>query len=195
MIDTTLIIIPQNRKGYQLNTTFLIAGYQNGDIGIFSEQDPRMKMIKKAIRRRLIQLLDNGVDWFVFMGNLGFEYWVLEEVLLLKAEGYDCHLATIFCFANHGQHWNEANQVKLQRFKQVDFVKYCYDQYHYKGQLKDYQDFLLSNSQGLFIFYEPDHPTKLSHLYQKARDLTDYDIVRLTYDELNELIQEDNQEY
>lgn len=178
-----------------MNTTFLIAGYQNGDLSIFSEQDSRIKIIKKAIRRRLIQLLDNGVDWFVFMGNLGFEYWVLEEVLRLKEEGYDCQLATIFCFSNHGQNWNEGNQVKLHRFKQVNFVKYCYDRYQDKKQLKDYQDFLLSNTQGIFLFYEPDYPTKLSRLYQAAKELTDYAIVRLTYDELNDLIQEDDQEY
>lgn len=177
-------------KDIKLKTTFLVAGYQAFDLSLFNEQDPRISIIRKAIRKYLIRLLDEGVEWFVFMGNLGFEYWVLEEAQRLQSEGYDCSLATLFCFATHGQTWHDKNQDKLARFKAVDFVKYCYESYDNPSQLRDYQRFLLANTQGVFLFYEPDHPAKLSYLYDKIKELPDYDCYRLTFDELNEMGEE-----
>ena len=57
-----------------------------------------------------------------------------------------------FCFETHGENWNEANQLKLSRFKQVDFVKYAYPRYEHKGQLRDYQQFLLENTNSSYLF-------------------------------------------
>ena len=104
----------------------LIAGYRHTDLGIFSDKDPRISIIKKAIRRDCIRLIEEGVKWFVFTGNLGFEYWALEVLEELKTEAYEFQTATIFPFANHGEQWNEANQAKLALFKSTDFVKYAY---------------------------------------------------------------------
>ena len=81
-------------------------------------------MIKKAIRRDLESLAEEGIKWLVFTGNLGFESWVLDVANEMKEE-YDFSLATIFDFETHGENWNEANQLKLSQFKQVDFVKYA----------------------------------------------------------------------
>ena len=56
----------------------LVVGYKAFDLGIFGDKDQRLKIIKAAIRRDLIYLLENGMKWLVFTGNLGFEVWVLE---------------------------------------------------------------------------------------------------------------------
>ncbi len=72
---------------------------------------------------------------------MGFEYWSLEVLEDLRAEGYQLSIATIFPFENHGEQWNEANQAKLARFKQVDFVKYAYPRYENPGQFRDYNQF------------------------------------------------------
>lgn len=76
-------------------TTILVTGYKNFELGIFQDKDPKITIIKKAIKRDFIHFLEEGVDWFVFMGNLGFEYWALEVALSLQTE-YDMQLATIF---------------------------------------------------------------------------------------------------
>ncbi|TVW48604.1 DUF1273 family protein, partial [Streptococcus pneumoniae] len=79
----------------------------------------------------------------------------------------------IFAFETHGENWNEGNQMKLSRFKQVDFVKYAYPRYEHKGQLRDYRqfllEFLLENMTSSYLFYDEDF------------------IKRLTFDQLNEL--------
>lgn len=104
----------------------LITGYTSQELGIFNEKDIKVKYIKKVIRKDLINYLDNGVEWFVFTGKLGFEFWVL-EVLLTLQEDYKFKIATFFCFSNHGANWSEINQNKIVKFKSVDFIKYFFD--------------------------------------------------------------------
>ena len=166
--------------------TALILGYSSFDLGLFNEKDIRLKIIKKAIRRDLEKMADEGLKWLVFTGTLGFEHWVLEVARDMK-DDFGFQLATIFDFETHGENWNEGNQVKLSEFKQVDFVKYAYPNYEHKGQLRDYQLFLLENTDGAYLFYDEENETKLAYFYQKMENQEDYFIKRLTFDQLNEL--------
>ena len=167
-------------------TTALIMGYSNFDLGLFNEKDIRLKVIKKAIRRDLESLAEEGIKWLVFTGNLGFESWVLDVANEMKEE-YDFSLATIFDFETHGENWNEANQLKLNQFKQVDFVKYAYPTYEHKGQLRDYQIFLLENTDGAYIFYDEDNETKMRFFYELMKKKDNYMTKILTFEDLNEV--------
>lgn len=166
--------------------TVLILGYSAFDLGLFNDKDIRLEIIKKAIRRDLERLADDGVVWLVFTGDLGFEYWVLEVARDMKSD-YGFQLATIFDFETHGSNWNEANQVKLSEFKQVDFVKYAYPHYEHKGQLRDYQKFLLENTDGCYLFYDEEKESKLGYFYQMMKNQENYVTRRLTFEDLNEL--------
>lgn len=46
-------------------TAILITGYRSFELGIFSSKDQRISMIKTAIRKDLINYLEEGVDWFI----------------------------------------------------------------------------------------------------------------------------------
>lgn len=167
-------------------TTALISGYSAFDLGLFNDKDIRVDIIKTAIRRDLERLAEEGVTWLVFTGALGFEYWVLQVAKDMKRD-YGFQLATIFDFETHGSNWNEANQVKLSEFKQVDFVKYAYPQYEHKGQLRDYQKFLLENTDICYLFYDEENKTKLQYFYQMMKNQADYVTRQLTFEDLNEL--------
>ena len=167
-------------------TTALVLGYSAFDLGLFNEKDVRLKVIKKSIRRDLESLAEEGLKWLVFTGTLGFEYWVLEVAQEMKTE-YGFQLATIFDFETHGGNWNESNQMKLSRFKQVDFVKYAYPKYEHMGQLRDYQQFLLENTDLAYFFYDPENETKLKFMDNLMTDQEGYRIKRLTFEDLNEL--------
>ena len=169
-------------------TTALIMGYSNFDLGLFNEKDIRLKIIKKAIRRDLESLAEEGINWMIFTGNLGFESWVLDVANEMKDE-YDFNLATIFDFKTHGENWNEANQHKLSQFKQVDFVKYAYPKYEHMGQLRDYQQFLLENTDLAYFFYDPENETKLKFIDNLMKNQEGYRIKRLTFEDLNELVE------
>ena len=166
--------------------TALILGYSSFDLGLFNEKDIRLKIIKKAIRRDLERLAEEGLKWLVFTGSLGFEHWVLEVARDMK-EAYGFQLATIFDFETHGSNWNEANQVKLSDFKQVDFVKYAYPSYSQPGQFKEYNTFLLENTDGAYLFYDPEHETNLKYLYKMMLEKDQYHVKRLNFDDLNEV--------
>ena len=167
-------------------TTVFITGYKAFELGLSNDKDIRVKVIKAAIRRDLLRYLEEGVDWFIFSGNLGFEYWALEIAKGLQEE-YGCKLATIFPFENHGENWNEANQVKLADFKQVDFVKYAYTRYENPQQFRDYNQFLVSNSDQAYVFYDEERESNLKYLWQMMKEQEDYPVKRLSFDDLNEV--------
>ena len=100
---------------------------------------------------------------------------------------YELQLATIFMFENQGENWNEANQEILSQFKQVDFVKYAYPSYANSGQFKDFNKFLLENTDGAYLFYDPEHETNLKYLYKMMVDMDPFYIKRLNFDDLNEV--------
>ena len=166
--------------------TVLVLGYSAFDLGLFNDKDIRIGIIKTAIRRDLERLAEEGLNWLVFTGTLGFEYWVLQVAQDMKAD-YGFQLATIFDFETHGSNWNEANQAKLSEFKQVDFVKYAYPHYERKGQLRDYQQFLLENTDGCYLFYDEEKESKLGYFYQMMKNQENYVTRRLTFEDLNEL--------
>ena len=164
----------------------LVVGYKAFDLGIFGDKDQRLKIIKAAIRRDLIYLLENGMKWLVFTGNLGFEVWVLEVAKELQEE-YNFQLATIFIFENQGENWNEVNQEKLANFKNVDFIKYAYPSYENPSQFRTYNQFLLESTDGAYLFYDEENETKLKYLYRMMKENEQYHIKKLTFDDLNEM--------
>ena len=166
-------------------TSLLIAGYKAFEIGLMDEKDIRIKIIKEAVRRDLQRLLEEGTDWLIFMGNLGFESWVLDVAKELKKD-YSFQMAAIFLFEDQGSNWNEANQAKLADFKQLDFVKYAYPSYQNPSQFRDYNQFLIQNTDGAYLFYDDENETNLKYLYREMKKQEQYFIKKLTFDDLNE---------
>ncbi|MET3557922.1 putative phage-like protein YoqJ [Streptococcus rupicaprae] len=164
----------------------LVTGYQNMDLGVFNDKDPRLKVIRKAIEKDLRRFLENGLEWLIFTGQLGFEYWVMEAALRLKSD-YNLQLACIFPFETHGQNWNEQNQEKLAQFKQLDFVKVAFQRYENPGQFRDYHQFLMDHTDGAYVFYDNEHETKLKYLFEKLQNQENYDLNLVTFEYLNEV--------
>ncbi|MTE25225.1 DUF1273 family protein, partial [Microbacterium sp. ZXX196] len=55
-----------------------ISGYKPFEIGLFKKNDPAVEYIKKAIRKELEQLLEEGLEWVLISGQLGTELWAAE---------------------------------------------------------------------------------------------------------------------
>ena len=170
-------------------TSLLVTGYKSFELGIFKDKDPKVTIIKKAIKRDFKRFLDDGVDLMIFTGNLGFEFWALEVAKELQKD-YPLRLATLFPFETHGQTWNEANQTKLAAFKQVDFVKYSFPAYQSPAQFKQFNQFLIDNTDQAYLFYEPENETNLKYFYGMMIEARDYPVFRLTFDDLNEVMSE-----
>lgn len=167
--------------------TMLVSGYSSFELGIFDEKDVKIEVIKKAIRNRLIGYIENGLEWLIFTGNMGFEYWTLQVAGQLIKEGYELSLSTIFIFKSQGKNWNEANQAKLAQFKNVDYVKYAYEDYENPGQFRAYNEFLLENSDSAFIFYDDENETRLKFLVEKVREQENYQYDFIDFEDLQEV--------
>lgn len=172
-------------------TSILVTGYKSFELGVFNDKDPKIPVIKKAIRRDILRFCDEGLSWLIFTGNLGFEYWAFEVAQDLKDE-YGFQVAVIFPFQTHGQNWNEANQEKLARFKQADFVKYTYEDYQGPQQFRNFNQFLLNNTDSAYVFYDPEaQETNLKYFVDLMRQQKDYSVAFLTFERLNEILSED----
>lgn len=169
----------------------LVLGYSAFDLGIFDEKDIKITVIKKAVRRQLENYAEQGLVWLIFTGTLGFEYWVLQVAQEMK-EDYGFQLATIFDFESHGQNWNEANKLKLSEFKTLDYVKYCFENYESPGQFRQYNDFLIENAEGAFVFYDEENETKLKYMVSKMKETEDFQLDFLNFERLQEIAEEMN---
>lgn len=177
-------------KGQHNMTAILVTGYRSFDLGIFKEKDARIDVIKRAISKDLIAFIESGVDWFIFTGNLGFEYWALEVAKQLQAD-YPIQIATVFLFENHGEQWNEGNQQKLADFKTVDFVKYSFKHYENPSQFKQYNQFIIENTDGAYLFYDNENETNMKYLVAQMSEKRNYDMHFLTFERLNEINDEE----
>jgi len=168
--------------------SLLVTGYSSFDLGIFREDDPRVLVIKKAIENRLLGYLAAGLEWLIFTGKLGFEFWTLEVARELQNQYPELKLSTIFSFEDTGKNWNEANQAKLAVFKSLDFVKYSFQSYENPQQLRLYNQFLVENSDAAFIFYDEENKeTKLKWLLAEIKTRENYEFDLLDFESLQEL--------
>ena len=79
---------------------------------------------------------------------------------------------------------------KLAAFKQVDFVKYSFPAYQSPAQFKQFNQFLIDNTDQAYLFYEPENETNLKYFYNMIIAASDYPLFRLTFDDLNEVMSE-----
>ena len=56
-------------------------------------------------------------------------------------------------------------------------------------QLRDYQRFLLENTDLAYFFYDPENETKLKFIDNLMKNQEGYRIKRLTFEDLNELVE------
>ena len=74
-----------------------------------------------------------------------------------------------------GENWNEGNQMKLSRFKQVDFVKYAYPRYEQQGAVKRLPAVFTGKYEiVLYLFYDEENETRLAYIYQMMKEQEDY---------------------
>lgn len=62
----------------------VVTGYKPHELGIFDDKHPGVRFIKKALEKRLVALLDDGLEWVIISGQLGIEAWAAEVVIDLK---------------------------------------------------------------------------------------------------------------
>ena len=83
----------------------VVTGYKQHELGIFDDQHPGIEYIKKAIKSRFLDLLDEGLEWVIVSGQLGVEAWAVEVVIELKEIYPELKYAVITPFLEQEKNW------------------------------------------------------------------------------------------
>ncbi|HAJ70083.1 MAG TPA: DUF1273 domain-containing protein [Alkalibacterium sp.] len=176
-----------------------ISGYRSYEISVFKADDPKITYIKKFFKKKLIEYIEQGVEWVVVSGNLGTELWVGETTIELKEEYPAIKLAVILPYTNFSNKWNELNQIYFNSIiERADYVNYTSnDDYANPGQLKNNQGFIVRNTDGCLLFYDSEHEGKTEYFYKQAlkyQENHDYQMETISFDDLQWFINDLSEE-
>lgn len=179
-------------------SVYTVTGYKPHEIGVFNDKHPGLEYIKKALRKNIIQLIENeALEWILISGQLGVELWAAEVTLELQEDFPDLKLAIITPFLEQEANWKEEKQEYYQFIlAQADFVDSLTKRpYENPSQFRMKNQFLINKSNGLLILYDEDTPGSPKYILEIARkkqikdedfriqSITPYDILVLAEEE------------
>lgn len=172
-----------------------LTGYRSYELGVFGDKDEKLKVIKYSLKKQLTQYLDDGLQWLITGGQMGIEQWSLAVAQSLKADYPNFKTALMMPFNDFGQQWNEANQAQLNQIKsQVDFCEaVVHAPYSGPQQLRQYQQFMLTHTDGALLYYDLEATGKPDYDYQailKYQAQQDYPLNQVDFFELQDIATE-----
>jgi uncharacterized phage-like protein YoqJ len=173
-----------------------ITGYKPYELGIFHPQHQAISLIKKAIEKRLIPFIEEGLEWVIISGQLGVELWAAEVVLDLKNVYQHLQLAVLTPFLNQEENWSEENKEYYEFIlSQADFVdSITKRKYENPGQFRLKNQFIVEKSDGLLIVYDNEKegsPKYMLDTAKKKASREKYDIFPITFYDLQAIIEEE----
>ncbi|KGP70834.1 hypothetical protein N782_02905 [Pontibacillus yanchengensis Y32] len=171
-----------------------VTGYKPMEMGIFKIDDSKIEYVKETIKRRLIPLIEEGLEWILLSGQMGVEIWTGEVILELKEE-YDIKVGIFPPFLNQEQRWPEAQQEQYHLLlDSVDFTQPLY-QKEYEGayQFKAKDQWLLDKSDACLILYDEETGGSPGYFLDKAKayqEKHEYEIYMITPFDIDETVQE-----
>ena len=193
----------KNKEG-ALAKIVTVSGYKAFELGIFKQGHPSITYIKKAIRKSLEGLVEEGVEWVVISGALGTELWAAEVVYdMQERDGIDLKVAVITPFLNQEEKWSEQNKEWYESvLAQADFIdSVSRKPYEKPWQLRLKNQFIIEKSDVLLLFYDVEKegsPKFLLEYAKKYQKEQDYEIRFIQFYDLQVIVEEEqwqNEEY
>lgn len=168
-----------------------LTGYRSYELSIFTDTDPKLKIIKNALRRKLIEKIETGTTWVISGPQLGVEQWGLEIANELRKDYPELQTALMLPFANFGSQWKEDKIIKLNSIQStVDFqANVSDDSYKNPQQLRNYQTFMLNHTDEAVLVYDDEHEGKTSFdlkAIQKFQESHSYNLETIDFYDLEE---------
>lgn len=173
-----------------------ITGYKPFELGIFSQDHPAIYYIKSAIKKELIRLMEEGLEWVLISGQLGVELWSAEVVFDLQIEYPQLKMAILTPFQNQEEKWNDNNKEQYEMIvEQADFVESISKQpYLNPLQFKNKNKIFIHKSDGLLIVYDEQNPGSPKFLYEEAKrhkELKPYEIRTIDFNDLQSIMEDE----
>jgi uncharacterized phage-like protein YoqJ len=178
----------------------LVTGYKATELGIYSLKHPGIEIIKKAIKKQVIALLDEGLEWVVVSGQWGVELWAAEAVLELKSTYESLCLAVITPFLEQDEKWNdEKKRIYQNIIQQANYTKSVTNmKYTGPWQFTEKNKFLLRNTDGIILVYDEENEGSPKYIKEQAGRQAlsrNYPIYSITAGDLQSMADEQMPEY
>lgn len=184
-----------------MQTRLWVTGYRSFELGTFSDKDPKIEVIKRALKDNIIdQLENNELEWIITGGQMGTEQWSCETAIELKKDFPQLKIAIILPFSNFASNWNQEHQMKLIDLRsRVDFSEpLSKENYKSPIQLRNFQSFMLRHTDGALMVYDPDNPGKADFEYKAIKEYqhehSDYFLKTIDFDMLTDISNEIEEE-
>jgi uncharacterized phage-like protein YoqJ len=173
-----------------------ISGYKPFEIGIFKKDHPSVTYIKAAIKKALVPMIEDGLEWVLISGQLGVELWAAEVVFELQSDYAELKLAVITPFLEQESSWNENNKEWYESvLAQADFI----DSVTKKGYEKPLQfrlknQFIIQKSDALLLLYDHEKEGSPRYLFEMAAQYQNhhsYPIQLITFYDLQVIVEEE----
>lgn len=175
-------------------SSIYFTGYKPFELNIFNDDQPEVKVIKAYIKELIENEIEEGLEWVIISGQLGFELWTAEVTIDLKNKYPDLKLAVLTPFLNHFNKWNETNQKKYQNIvMNADYVNAIH-QSEYQGafQFQQANDFILDNTDKTILFYDDEQEASPKYFKTKLVDFaekTNYTYNVITFMDLQDFME------
>lgn len=182
-------MIPQ--KGGTGMQRVWITGYRAYELGVFSEKEPKFLVLQFALKKLISQAIEDGTTWLITGGQMGIEQWAAQVGIKLKSDYPELQVAMMTPFTHFGNKWKPDNQARLATLlSQVDFhASISNHDYSSPQQLRNYQEFMLTHTDGAILVYDVDNKGKSRYDYNAIvnwQDNHDYPLQMIDFDQLQE---------
>lgn len=169
-----------------------ITGYRHYELGIFKDTQPEVKVLRELLRARIINLAEEGAEWFIVQGYTGIEMYAANEIIDLKEE-YDIKLAVLKPFHKFDDRYNDSDKINLNNIlEHADFHKYIFErEYGDPSMFKAINQFIVEHSDHGLIVYDSESETNLKYIYSLMLEFSrksHYNIERIQFDDINDFI-------
>lgn len=178
--------------------TLLVTGYRAHELGIYDSKHQAIPYIKKALTRRLLPLIEEGLEWVITPGQYGVDLWACEVVLALKQQYPELKLGIITAHAAPEEKWKEEKQNEYRRIIAGADYYGAVSNAPYDGswQFRARDELLFRKSDGILLFYDEEaaegSPKFMKEKAVKLHAESDYELLLMHAEEIQSMAEEES---
>jgi uncharacterized phage-like protein YoqJ len=177
--------------------TVVVTGHKKHEIGLWNEKHSAFPYLKTAYKQKMVQVIEEGAEWFLSSGAQGLELYAAEWVLQLKEDYPQVKLAMLLPYYGQEQNWKEEAKEQYQQvLSHADYINYISKrEYSHPWQLSQKNRYLIEQSDGLITFFngvERTHPWYYIMEAKKIQEQSDYKLMIMDPEELQMLVDDLN---
>lgn len=171
----------------------LVTGYKPNELGIFNTKHPGIPYIKKAIERKIVSLIEEGLEWVMVTGLPGVSYWTTDVVVELKKTYPQLKLAVVEAYIQKLE--DEKLFAYQEMLAKADYKEVLIKtEYTSPQQLKHHNKTIVAKSDAMILLYDDEKegsPKYILEIAKKREERENYPILRITQYDLQDIVEEE----